>query len=409
MRMSPGSTLMIVVDQGVSSASNVILGVSVARVGSVEEFGQFSLFVAIYLICVGFLRAAGPELIAVSHGRAKNNPDLVVLSGGVIVIGSLACVGAVSAMVAAAFSTAWLLMVAGAASLPVLLLQDYLRMRATALGNALRSCKSDGTWILVQLALFGVLALLDVEAPVAFLGAWSVGALLALWPFRRDLARMRYSRAGLAYVKGELGLISRYCGEFATGYGSMQLLTFVLAVFVSVAGVAGLRGAYTLLGPANAFMNGALSAAIPDLARRVRPIGDRFGRRVRVYSFGVGCVVLTGGIALLLLPSSLGFELLGATWESSRQLLPAVLVAICANGFAVGLRAGVRVLSIDGEGIMIRLALGPTSAGLGMVGALLAGISGAAWGIATGNVLGLVVLWIQFRMYYAAKLKLGAR
>ena len=93
------------------------------------------------------------------------------------------------------------------------------------------------------------------------------------------------------------------------------------------------------------------------------------------------------GRVLLLLPGSVGVALLGETWTSAREALPAMIAFACLTGAAVGATAIVWALNRVAYNVWINALLGPLVLLLSAVGVRLSGVSGSA-----GFVLALLVL-----------------
>jgi O-antigen/teichoic acid export membrane protein len=133
---------------------------------------------------------------------------------------------------------------------------------------------------------------------------------------------------------------------------------------------------------------------VPE-ASRVKGSIARF-RRITLLSSAVLTVAGTGwGLALLLLPESVGRQLLGESWPGARSvLLPIALssiVPLAMAGPRIGLRAleeGTRTLRASGVQFVLTIVGGVT-------GALLAGTVGAAWGLALGTCVAGIAWWVE--------------
>jgi O-antigen/teichoic acid export membrane protein len=98
---------------------------------------------------------------------------------------------------------------------------------------------------------------------------------------------------------------------------------------------------------------------------------------------------------LLLLPESLGVQLLGVSWQPASELLLPVTITVAGNGFWVGALIGLRALGAASRSLR---AQGFSSA-VYLVGALggaaVAGVAGAAWGSAAATLIAACVWWWQ--------------
>jgi len=173
-----------------------------------------------------------------------------------------------------------------------------------------------------------------------------------------------------------------------------QLVLFAVGGLVGLAAVGSVRGAQLLLGPAYVLSVGVHLSMVPEASRVTGSI-PRF-RRIILLSSGVLSVAGIGwGLVLLLLPDSVGLQLLGASWPGARSVLLPIALSIIIPLATAGPRIGLRALeeatrTLRASGVQFVLAiLG------GVTGALFAGTVGAAWGLALGMCLSGIAWWIE--------------
>jgi O-antigen/teichoic acid export membrane protein len=173
-----------------------------------------------------------------------------------------------------------------------------------------------------------------------------------------------------------------------------QLVLFAVGGLVGLAAVGSLRGAQLLLGPAYVLSVGVHLSMVPEASRVTGSIA-RFRRITLLSSALLSLAGTTWGLALLLLPDSVGGGLLGESWPGARSvLLPialSVIIPLAMAGPRIGLRAleeASRTLRASGVQFVLTIVGGIT-------GALLGGVIGAAWGLALGACLAGIAWWLE--------------
>ena len=103
-----------------------------------------------------------------------------------------------------------------------------------------------------------------------------------------------------------------------------------------------------------------------------------------------------GGIALFL-PSSIGTQILGASWYGARALLlPLALAQVAASAFS-GPMTGLRALAAAQRGLRLRIVLSSMSLITTVAAAAVGGVMLAAWTMAAMGFVGATLWWIEFR------------
>lgn len=328
---------MTLVDQGLSSASNVLAVVLVANALDEAAFGRFALAYAVLVAALGVSRSwfgTRISLIGERHLVHREARDVLgsllllspALSALVLVIGwALARHG----------STGLIILVAVAA--PVVCMQDALRFAAVAAGRPAVAVASDAAWTACLLAL------------LPFAGDLTGPTVLALW-LCAAVAALAVAVVGLR-VRPDIGggwaaLRRRHrTGEsmsFGTvvGQGASLVVTGVVAAVLSPAAVGSLRGASTIVGPLNVVMAFVNLALTPVLVRRGRSRDLWFCALVATL---VVAVVTCWGAVVLVLPTGWGEALLGDSWAGARSVLPWMLLEYCAVGAATASTLGLKV------------------------------------------------------------------
>lgn len=368
-RQTPG---MHLVDQVLSSTSNMLAVVVVARSGTPEQFGVFSIFLITYYFTVGFNRSV-PHAIAMSldwdDDRARSGyfflPPLVV--------GAVATVVLVPTF--ASIDRSFLL-------LPFLLLpmllQDAVRMHAFAIQKPQLALVSDGVWLVTQVVGF----LLVSTAPGAA-SAWAIGGLCGLLVARPWSIRMRLHRRPARASLGSAAL------EYITLTGLAYATPLLAAPIITVLGVAALQGAGLIRGPINLLVQGLILYRMSG-----SPIGPstsiRAARQLTATTLGMTLLCIP---PIFLLKDLYGPYLLGATWPSVEPLVLPALLTLLVGSVSFGPATVVRKMGRFNLSAAVQVALAPILVGFPLAGAGVAGPKGFLYATALAYVVFGVTWW----------------
>jgi O-antigen/teichoic acid export membrane protein len=383
-------------DRAVSSLINLAVGLYVARSLGVQEFGAFSMAFATYLILLAVSRGLASDALAVRFSvsdAASWRRAVAGATGTAVVVGLVAGAGTVLASLLLPGSTGAALLGLGI-TLPGLLLQDSWRSAFYAGGNRAQALTNDLVWALALVPAMAVPVLTGHATVGWVMLAWGGSATFAaaVGVFQARLVP-RVSKAA-QWLRRHRDLTPRYLGERLSLSGASQLRLYGLAVIAGLAAAGSLRAAELLLGPLILIIMGIAIMAVPAAASVLRRSSTRRLRRfcVLLGLLGAGGALLWG-TALLLLPDSIGVQILRSAWLPASQLLLPVTLAVAGFGFSVGAWAGVRALGAasrslraQGIGSVVYLAGALGGAGLG-------GAAGTAWGSAAGTVIAAGVCW----------------
>ncbi len=230
-----------VVDQGLSSLSNVLFLVAAARTSTVEEFGAVSFAYALFAFGMAVQRSSLGLLVSLSSGSRQVPPRLSVLWAMLI-----AGLGVVLGRTIGDGGTAAYYVLVGACLL--VYPQDLLRYGALAERRADRAAASDGAWFVITLALL----LLDprrarrgrhLDVLTWVLAGGGIALLVMLVPQRGDVR----TDSGGWFRQHAREL--RVLGPDALLASLAPLvLAAVMTSFMTFGDVAAVRGAGTLLG-----------------------------------------------------------------------------------------------------------------------------------------------------------------
>lgn len=388
----------IVADQILSSGTNFVLGILIARTVSAQSFGIFTLIFAAYQIFVGVARALVSEPLVVRFTRddlLREKGWVKSATGASLLIGSVVGAGivVVALLLKGEGRDAFLVLGIG---MPGLLLQDSWRFVFFAAGRPTYATVNDGVWTVAQLGLVILLITSDHSHVTLLLAAWCVSGFVAALFGLLQARTVPSLRRGLSWAKSTHDLSSRFFAEFAIGNGTSQVLLWLVSLTAGILAAGSLRAAQLLLGPPRVIVQASYSAIVPEGVRLHRRHPHIFPLAVVVCGAVLaGSNLLWGGI-LLALPEQVGHALLGKSWTSARPLIFILAVGAAAFGAQTAAIAALRVLAAANRSLRARVIAAPVSLLVAISGGIVAGARGAAIGIAIGSLLSAVVTWIQW-------------
>jgi O-antigen/teichoic acid export membrane protein len=324
-------------DQGMSSLSNVLAVVMVAQGLSASAFGSFSVAYAVLIFLLTLTRSYfGTQLTltetqSAAIDRARSTLGALLMLAPVPAV----VVGMVGMLLANENDLSITFVVAVAA--PIVCLQDLLRYAAIAVERPLVALASDTVWtIIVALPALGLVGLTGT----AILAVWLGAAVLAL-AIAFVLLRIRPN-----FVQGRQLLRQRHAvgNSMTIGAVAVSAASLVIAVttahFLSPSSAGSLRGASTAMGPLNVLFAFVTLNLTPTLLRRSRSRDLTFCVRVSVL---VAAAVVVWAAIILLLPDAVGRSLLGASWPGARSVLPWTCVEYLFLGISMSTMLWLRV------------------------------------------------------------------
>ncbi|OMQ15561.1 hypothetical protein A7K94_0208580 [Modestobacter sp. VKM Ac-2676] len=355
-RGSGGQAVWTVVDQVLSSVANFGLTIVVAREVDQLTAGAFAYAFLVLSFCLGVSRAISTDPLVIRFSAASPEARaraVAAASGAMGMLGLLAgVVCAVAGLLLGDVLGAALLMLL--VVLPGQFLQDSWRSASFASRHARRAAANDAVRVAVQFGALGACAWTGVDDLRWYMAAWALGAwtagLFGLWQFRATVS----PRASLGWLRGNTGLSVRLGAGYAINMGAVTVTTTVLTGMLGLVATGGLRFAQTVLGPIQVAFGALTSFMIPMLARRLAARGPQALRRPAiVVSAGACalCIVVVG--VLLILPSSVGEQLLGSSWEGTREVMAPVGVGQCL--IALGMGGALPLLAMGRADLMLRV------------------------------------------------------
>ena len=389
-----------VADQGISSLSNFVLGILVARSLDPESLGAFTLAYVTFAFVLSASRGTStdPLLVRFSGTEPPVWTRAVASAGGTALLNGVLA-GALCVVVGLLLPPdVGYGFIALGVWLPGILLQDSYRFAFFSVGKGSRALVNDLVWGVLQGAALVVLVVTDRLTVVTSLLTFGATATFA--------AAFGYLQCGVAprpllarsWLVDHRALGGRYLVENLSGGVARLLRMSWVGLVAGLAAVGLIRAADILAGPFVVLLAGVGQIAVPEAKQVLSNAPERFVRFCFwLASAQAFAAVMWGVFALVVFPLGLGELLLGENWNGARGLLLPVMLTLVLSCFVLGASAGVRALAASRRSLPAQL----TSDGLyllgGGLGAMVAGASGSCWGVAISAVLSIGVWWRQLR------------
>lgn len=362
---------------GLTSVGNFALTVALARSVDAQTFGSFAMVLLVATLIVGILRASVLESAVTKSG------GLTVVAGGVRELLWPVTTSAVGLLVLGLILDRNEIVFLGVA-LPGLCAFDYTRNAMLVSRKAVLVMTMEFLWTASTLVA-ATLCIMQVLSPMAAFGVWSIspGLIIVLFGRYWFFAAVRHRERWLSWVFG---------ADYLVGTGAMQLSTVALGGIGSPAMVGAIRAGGTLLSPINLITSAVRPILIAYVAR-----GDgqsiRGASRIAVALAVVGSL---GSLAILSIPDSLGYELLGESWPGASQVrLPLAFEAVLGMIAGVAL-AGQRALVPGRQVLKTRLGLAVVRLLVMSACTVLWGLMGAVWSLSAVTLIGCVAWWYGY-------------
>jgi O-antigen/teichoic acid export membrane protein len=385
------------VDQVLSSGTQLLLIVLVARNADPTTFGAVSVALIVHGLLMGLVRAGVGEIVLLrcranlSGVRREACSGLfVALLAGVV---SALCLAAVGVAVGGEVGPFLLLMALAA---PFVYTQDVLRSVAYGEGRVDQAVLVDGVWMAVQVGVSAVLLVVGDATPTGLVLAWVLGAAVAsttvglyrrMWP--RPVAVRRWWAEERARSSG-------FIADFLVSNGLWQAAFLLLGVFMPLDELGALRVAIVSVSPLANLMAGVRSLVLANLAG----LRDRPALALRRAAQMGACLAAAGaayGIALVLLPDRWGAELFGETWAEAATFVGIVAVSEVVRLATFAAIDLVKVLGAPFDLVRTRLTSSTGVVTGLLIGGIVGGPPGAAVGTTVGYTLSGVVWWRRAR------------
>lgn len=407
-----GRIVLTFADQAVSSVSNFVTGVVIARLSGAAEFGDYALALTVWLIVVGLHRALVTEPVIVTSRELDHTPAVVARGvSAEVLLGA-----AVSAVVAVAGGIALVaglrigaLLLALSPWFPALLVQDYWRAMAFRERRPGRALVNDLVFAGVQFACIALFVQLGWRSAPFIITAWGIGATAGAAVGLRWFPGVGPLREGWALLRDLWGMSRWLLADFVSGFTSDQAYIAFAALLLSRTDYGGVRAAISLMGPAYVITLACGNLGLPAASHLAGP-DDRAALRhfTRRLSLGTtACIGLYGAVVIVA-----GRQILSAVYgsEFARFAPVAFLGAIAYVLF--GLIFG-PIVALKAAGRMRRLWRVRAGVAVGSLASMVLlvrwlGAAGAGWtGLATTVYFAVAVLSIYRRELGSRPVPLG--
>lgn len=376
-------------DQAVSSLTNFVAVVLMARHLSAVEFGLVSTLMAAIMLMIGLGRGFIGEP-ALTRLSPSGDGALAPLSAALL-LGALSTAAAVAAALALApgprAAVLWLGVFA-----PVFVGQDALRFVNIARAHAGYVLISDTAWLITSSALYIWLGHSYRLTPAGCVAIFGLGCLIGLSILIPLAGRSQLRMISPAHwFRQTSGLGGYYAADYVARNVAPSLVLLAVAGMAGLAQAGGLRAAQALFGPVRVLLWSAVLAFVPSLRGRVLS-GEAIRRTLRLLSVSLVAATVAVGAALAVLPTRAGSQLFGATWPQAHKVILPLTVLTAALAWNGATAVGFRAHEAARAGVRVRMVQEAGSVIGGVIGAWFGGAEGGAWGLATAAVLASV-LW----------------
>lgn len=361
-------------DQVLSSGTNFLAVVVVARLATPTEFGLFSLLLVTYFVTAGFNRSV-PHAVAMTLEWDDERSRSGYFFLPAMAIGMVGTVSLLATF--AILDRRW--MAASFLLLP-LLLQDAVRMHAFAIRKPQIALLSDGVWLAVE--VIGFIFVTTVSGAATIWGLAALCALLAARPWR---LRLRVQRRPIGATIASAAL------EYGCFTGLGYLTPVLASPVITLVGVGALQGSNVIRGPILLLVQGLIVHRMSG-----PPITPTAGVREALHLASATLLLTLICLPpLFLLRNIYGPRLLGSTWSEVEPLVLPALLTLIPGSVAFAPATVVRKMGRFVLSAKVQAVMAPMFVALPLLGAVVAGTSGFLYATAGAYVVFGVVWWIM--------------
>jgi O-antigen/teichoic acid export membrane protein len=400
VRNATGRLSWGVADQGMSSLTNFLLSIYVARTLGAAQFGAFSLAYVTYGFAINASRGLSIEPLLIRFSGAVMpawRRATAACTGTALLVGLVTGTCALVAGLLVGGTTGRAFVALGL-TLPGLMLQDSWRYAFFALGRGYHAFINDTIWAVVQIAALLLLKLTGHTNVFWLVLAWGLAGCVgaAIGPLQ---AKAMPSLAGSArWLSRHRDLGPRYLAENTGGNASDTLRSYAVSDILGLAAVGYIQAANVLLGPIKIVLTGIGLITLPEAARLLR----RSPRQLPLFcvAISVVCALLTlawGIVLLIALPRGLGHLMLGGLWRPTYPLVLPATLALMAGCIITGALIGLHAIGAARRSLRAVLLLSAMTLASALVGAATEGTLGSMRFAAGASWVGTLLFWWQLR------------
>jgi O-antigen/teichoic acid export membrane protein len=395
VRLLAGRAGWNIADQIVSSGTNFVLSILVARTLTADGFGNFSVAFTIYTLLFAAGRALIAQPLVVRYASA--HPDGFMAAGRsataaalLLGIGSGTVTGIAGVVIGGPLG---LSLVCMGFLLPGLLLQDMWRAVFVTQGRPSAAFLNDVLWGVAQFAALAAVLWSRRESATAVLLAWGGAALLAALVGGLQFGAHPRIRGSVRWMAGQRDLLGYYAATFALT-ATNQVALLLIGAVGTPSDLGAIRAALVVLGPLSLVTMSLATFATPEVSRR--QLRGRAALRIAISLSTVLVVIdLIWGFAVIALPDRVGAALLGDSWTNAQAVLPATLLGVVAMAVAFGAHVLLWGHGYAREAFRASAVQAPAFLLLGLGGLLLGNAPGAALGLALAQWVIVPIVWWQ--------------
>jgi O-antigen/teichoic acid export membrane protein len=385
-------------DQSLSSLTNFALAVLVARSVGIAALGAFGLAFTTYTLALNATRALCSEPLTVRYSatdEAEWQEGASAATGTAIILGALAGVVCIAASFLFGGGTLHPSLIVLGVSMPGLMLQDTWRNAFFCNLRGAYAFTNDLVWAIAQLALITAVLVVGARSTPAFILAWGGAANVAAVFGSVQSGFLPLPQHARRWLSRQRDLGPRYLVEFIARSAALAGAVYATAAFAGLTAAGQLRGAQVSLGPLNILNSGVTTPAVAESVRISRRSPRRMLRAVTILGVVLVVTFTVWGVAMYLLPNSVGEALLRRSWRPAHHVILPYTAVMAASGMLTAATVGLRAMAAAKRSMRSRLITGVLSVTLGTIGAATHGAVGAALGLAAGLWIGGIQWWKQ--------------
>jgi O-antigen/teichoic acid export membrane protein len=389
-----------IADQAAFSLTNFLLNVFVARTLGAAQFGAFTLAYVTYGVANNVLRGLSiePLLVRFSATSMKTWRRATSDSTGTALLVGLAtgCCALAAGIVMR--GTTGLAFFGLGLVLPGLMLQDSWRYAFFAAGQGHHALINDVLCIVVEIPLLFVPKATGHANVFWFLLAWGAGAAAGAVAGAFQARVAPSLTRSLSWLKVHRDLGPRFLVENVGTNAAGTLRTYAASSLLGLESVGYMQAANVLMGPLNILLSGISMITIPEAAALMRRAPKKALLYCAAVSTGQMLLGVLGTVALLLgLPLGFGHLMLGSIWEKAYPLVIPTALVVIASCAGSGAGTGLHAMGAAKRSLRVALITAVLSLSLAITGAALGSMLATLYLVATANLIGAVVYWVQFQ------------
>jgi O-antigen/teichoic acid export membrane protein len=397
-----GRATVVVLDQVVSSGTNFLVAIMVARALGPAGFGVYTFAFAVWVVFMSLLRTLVVQPFTIEVANLPDARQRDVISAGATASLLLGGFAAVAVSVGAHVWTgqesdlrhALLSLVL---VMPALHLQDYWRFVGFATGAPARSLWNDLMWAGASGAALVAVLVFKVASPSSAVLAWGTGAVVgALAGGGQFSVRLAPLGRAVHWTRGAFVIGRWFAASSVTASIAAQAVNAIILGLLGPAALGGLRSVLNLFSPAQMLAGGLEAATLPRGARAFTSTGWVGLLRV---ALGLSGFLAIGAAAIVLLVQLGGEAVLafvfGPDFVGYRSLILPIGASVVFSLILAGGELALRAAKAGRSLVHTQVPNALFRVGVVWVSAVSWGIQGVAWAWAIASMAHALSVWIE--------------